>query len=272
VVSTAAIAIQYRKTKPAQVFGLARDELEADSSTEYARRSESGSVGAAACGAVFTAPLFPDIAREYRRNQTHGCFRLGREPHVFAWYLRYVGKKGGDVMANAVLLTGAPGSGKTTLIKRVVAHLSKAAGGFYTEEIREKSERRGFKLVTLDGREGILAHVNIVSPLRVGKYGLDLSVLDGIGIEAVRQAIRNKRLIVIDEIGPMELRSAAFRQVLVEALDADGVVLGTIHQRNVPLTSGIKARPGVSVIELTLGNRESLFEQILRQLEAGHRP
>jgi nucleoside-triphosphatase len=175
-------------------------------------------------------------------------------------------KKGQEAMATAILLTGAPGSGKTTLIKRVVSHLSSTAGGFYTEEIREKGERKGFRLVTLDGREGVLAHVDIDSPVRVGKYRLDLSVLDNIGVESVRRAIRNRQLIVIDEIGPMELRSAAFRQVVLEALDSDGVVLATIHKRDVPFTIGIKARPGVSVIEVTAGDRESLFKQILSQI------
>jgi nucleoside-triphosphatase len=111
-----------------------------------------------------------------------------------------------------VLLTGRPGCGKTTLVRRVVKELAQSAGGFYTEEIRERGLRRGFKIVTLDGKEGVFAHVNFKTHQRLGKYGLDLSPLETIGIEAVRKAVRARELTVIDEIGPMEIRSAIFRE------------------------------------------------------------
>ena len=87
------------------------------------------------------------------------------------------------------MLTGRPGCGKTTLIKRVVNKLNLPSGGFYTEEIRECGERLGFKIITLDGDEAVLAHVNFKTPQRVGKYGLDLSGLQTIGVEALRTAI-----------------------------------------------------------------------------------
>src|SRR2546421_1782737 len=117
-----------------------------------------------------------------------------------------------------VLITGRPGSGKTTLIKRIVDNLpSRGAAGFYTEEIREHGARVGFKIVTLDGQEAVLAHVDFTTPARVGKYGLDLSAVEGIGVSAIRTAIREQRLVVIDEIGPMEIRSPVFRDAVTEA-------------------------------------------------------
>ena len=75
-------------------------------------------------------------------------------------------------MGKAILLTGRPRVGKTTIIKDVVRKLPGRAGGFYTEEMRERGRRQGFKIVTLDGREGILAHVGIKSRMRVSKYGV----------------------------------------------------------------------------------------------------
>ena len=77
-----------------------------------------------------------------------------------------------------VLLTGRPGCGKTTLVKRVVKNVSQRAAGFYTEEIRDRRVRVGFRLVTLDGDEDVLAHVDFETPERLGKYGLDLSALE----------------------------------------------------------------------------------------------
>jgi energy-coupling factor transporter ATP-binding protein EcfA2 len=88
-----------------------------------------------------------------------------------------------------ILLTGRPGCGKTTLIKRVVKNLPQGAGGFYTEEIRDGGTRTGFKIVTLDGEEAVFAHVDFKTPDHVGKYGLDLSALERIGVGAVRRPL-----------------------------------------------------------------------------------
>src|SRR5438132_14345400 len=118
-------------------------------------------------------------------------------------------------MPKRTLLTGRPGCGKTTLIKRIVSDLALPVGGFYTQEIRERGQRVGFKLITLDGKEAVFAHVDFpaaVGPERVGKYGLDLSALEAIGVAAIRDAVRAERLTVIDEIGPMEIRSSSFRE------------------------------------------------------------
>jgi nucleoside-triphosphatase THEP1 len=57
------------------------------------------------------------------------------------------------VVTERVLLTGRPGCGKTTLIKRIVKQVARPAGGFYTEEIRERGRRVGFRMITLDAQE-----------------------------------------------------------------------------------------------------------------------
>jgi nucleoside-triphosphatase len=138
------------------------------------------------------------------------------------------------VVTERVLLTGRLGCGKTTLIKRVVNNLPRGAGGFYTEEIRDGGTRAGFKIVTLDGEEAVFAHVDLTAaagPDRLGKYGLDLSALERIGVGAVRQAVRARRIVIIDEIGPMEIRSLIFRETVNEALDSEVPLLATIFAR-----------------------------------------
>jgi len=165
-------------------------------------------------------------------------------------------------MTEKVLLTGRPGCGKTTLIKRVVNDLARRAGGFYTEEIREGRTRAGFKIVTLDGEEAVFAHVDLKTPEHVGKYALDLSALERIGVGALRQAVRARRLVVIDEIGPMEIRSPIFRDAVNEAFDSEVPVLATIFARPLPFTEAIKSRPDVTLIEVCRENRDRLVAEL----------
>jgi nucleoside-triphosphatase len=164
-----------------------------------------------------------------------------------------------------VLLTGRPGFGKTTLVKRVVNKLALPASGFYTEEVRESGQRVGFKMVTLAGQEALLAHVDFKTPLRVGKYGLDLSALDTVGVAALREAMRARHLAVLDEIGPMELRSAIFRDVVAEIFEIGVPVLATITARPFPFTNALKKRSDVKVIEVRATNREQLVSELSDQ-------
>ncbi|GAH03288.1 unnamed protein product [marine sediment metagenome] len=111
-------------------------------------------------------------------------------------------------MKQVYLLTGKPGTGKTSLIKQAIAGMRGKAGGFYTEEIRSGGVREGFRLVTLDGQDAILAHIDIHSPYRVSKYGVDIDSLDRVGVSALNQAAKECDLIVVDEIGKMERPSS----------------------------------------------------------------
>ena len=171
-------------------------------------------------------------------------------------------------MNQKVLLTGRPGCGKTTLIKRVVEKLPQAAGGFYTMEIRERGERIGFKIVTINGKEAVFAHVNFDTSQRLGKYGLDLRVLESIGTEAICTAVRARRLVVIDEIGPMEIRSAIFCNVVNETLNTRSPILGTITARSFPFTDAIKKRAAVTMIEVRRSNRDQLMSDLSDRFKA----
>ena len=171
-------------------------------------------------------------------------------------------------MIRKVLLTGRPGYGKTTLIKRVVNKLGRPAGGFYTEEIRERGQRVGFKIITLDCKEAVFARVDFKTPERLGKYGLDLSALETIAVAALRAAVRARQLVVIDEIGPMEIRSTTFRDAVNEVLDSRAPVLATITARSFPLTDAIKKRPDVTMIEVRPNNRDQLVTELSDRLMA----
>jgi len=173
-------------------------------------------------------------------------------------------------MKQVYLLTGKPGTGKTSLIKQAVAGMKGKAGGFYTEEIRSQGVRQGFRLVTLDGQDAILAHINIHSPHRVSRYGVDIDSLDKVGVSALHRAARECDLVVIDEIGKMELFSASFREVVLHLIDSGKRVLGSIMLNPNPWADAIKLKPQVNLVTVTNANYHQVLEELLHWLE-GHK-
>lgn len=170
-------------------------------------------------------------------------------------------------MGKVILLTGRPGSGKTTAIRKIVSQLTREVGGFYTEEIREKGRRVGFRILTMDAREGVMAHVDIQSPDRIGKYGVDLTVIDTLAVESLQRAISEKSLIIIDEIGPMELLSSKFKGEVLDVINGDSDVLGTVAKRKNEFINQIRRLPNVTILEIFPGNREQIVEDVVSRLE-----
>lgn len=170
-------------------------------------------------------------------------------------------------MKQVYLLTGRPGAGKTSLIKQAIAGMKGKAGGFYTEEIRSKGVREGFRLVTLDGQETILAHINIHSPYRVSKYGVDTDSLDRVGVSALCKAAEACDLVIIDEIGKMELFSTNFREAVLQIIDSGKRVLGTIMLNPNPWADVIKHRPQVNLVTVTRVNYHQVLDELLRWLK-----
>jgi nucleoside-triphosphatase len=166
------------------------------------------------------------------------------------------------------LITGRPGMGKTSIIKQVIAGSHVRAGGFYTEEIRAGGTRLGFRLVTLGGREAVLAHVDISKRFRVGKYGVDTTALEKVGIPALLEAAGRDSLVVVDEIGKMELLSLAFREAVTTIIDGNKRMLGTIMLRPDPRVDGIKRRPNIKLATLTRENFHSILADVQDWLKA----
>lgn len=169
-------------------------------------------------------------------------------------------------MKRVLLLTGQPGTGKTALIKEALAGTKVRSGGFYTEEIRTGGIRQGFNIVTLDGQKEILAHVNISSPYRVSKYRVDTDALERVGVSALRQALEECDLIVIDEIGKMELLSPRFKETVTQAINSGKKVLGTIMLNPHPFADEVKRHPEVEVLSLTRDNRPEVLKRVLNWL------
>jgi nucleoside-triphosphatase len=167
---------------------------------------------------------------------------------------------------HVLLLTGVPGVGKTTVIRKAAEHLKgKRLGGFYTEEIREKGERRGFHLAGFAGEEGTIAHVAFRRDRSVGKYGVDVGAIDALS-ESALSLDRGAQVFLVDEIGKMECISARFVSAMRALLDSGKPVVATISRKGGRFIEAVKARPDVLEWEVTRGNRDALPERIVEWL------
>lgn len=167
-----------------------------------------------------------------------------------------------------ILITGRPGIGKTSVILKAVQQFPGRMGGFITGEIKRSGKRVGFELETLDGKRGILAHIDVKSPYKVSRYRVNIDDLEKIGVKSIKNALDDCELIVIDEIGKMELFSSNFRNVVLEALNSAVKVLATITHSNLPFVIKIKNRKDVKILEVTIKNREYLHKKILHSLSS----
>ena len=155
-------------------------------------------------------------------------------------------------MKRILLLTGSPGVGKTSILVRVVEKLKLKGfrvGGMISREVRSSGNRVGFEILSLaENQRGWLAQVNQKEGPQVGKYRVNLLDLDRVGVAALRQALKESDLVVIDEIGKMELLSSRFKEAVTQVLNSGKRVLGTIMLNPHPFADEIKRHPEVEVL------------------------
>lgn len=162
--------------------------------------------------------------------------------------------------------------GKSTVIKAVASRLGQRAGGFYTREVRLVGQRTGFEIVTLTGETDLLAtkspEITFTTEAPFGKYRVNLAAVDLLAVPSLHQAVKQGQIVVIDEIGPMELLSEKFYQTVREILDLPVLAVGSIVERPHPLADHLKTHPRIQLQQVTLTNRDLLphqVETVLRQ-------
>ncbi len=169
-------------------------------------------------------------------------------------------------MRKNLLLTGLPGVGKTTVLRRVAEGLApEAIHGFFTEETRVAGQRVGFGIQTFDGQRATLAHVALPSPHRVGRYKVGLEALDRI-VESALPPATAMASYLIDEIGKMECLSPQFVAAVERMLDGQSIVVATVAKKGSGFIAEVKRRPDVEAWEVIRANRDALPTAVLQWL------
>ncbi len=166
-----------------------------------------------------------------------------------------------DTEFKNLLITGPPGSGKTTLIRRLFEEFRELnPEGFYTEEIRERGIRKGFRIRSSQKDDLILASVEINTSYRVGKYGVDVKGFE----EFLKKFDFNRKagFYIIDEIGKMECFSEIFINIVKEILDSPHILIATVALKGSGFIEEVKRRKDVIIFNLRPEDREDIFSQI----------
>lgn len=182
-------------------------------------------------------------------------------------------EKGMVAMCKAIMVSGMPGIGKTTLISNVVEIIKARGylvGGIITQEIRDKEKRLGFEILDIySGKKGILAHINLKKGPKIGKYVVNTKDLDEIGVAAITNSLNRSEvdMIIADETGPMEITSMKFRNAVAAAISGRKPFLGTVQfklRNNLLEILHLTDLP--RIIEITYDNRNIQSEKISKEI------
>jgi len=161
-----------------------------------------------------------------------------------------------------IMITGAPGAGKTTIIKRLCVIFKEFNPvGFITSEIIEDENRVGFEVANLFGDSRVFAHTKLKSKVSVGKYKVDIRTFDDF-LDKTFSREKKTGLYIIDEIGKVECASKKFLKLIPELLDSNKPVIAAVADKGTGFIHDIKKREDVILLEITDQNRDLRIKEL----------
>lgn len=167
-----------------------------------------------------------------------------------------------------ILLTGKPGIGKSTVIEKFIRLNTLPSTWVVTTAILqpETGLRLGFQANNSDGEEQIISHKKTIQSDKVigeNRVDVDIEAVDAMFANALDQAIQsNEKLVIIDEIGPIQLLSEEFSDSLKHAFSTHADIVASIHYSDERL-SEYRTSPNNLLLEVTEDNRNMLPDALV---------
>jgi len=170
-------------------------------------------------------------------------------------------------MSKNIFLTGPPGIGKTSIIKRIIKDLTPLIiHGFYREEIIENNICKGFRIITLELHDQILGHIYIEGPHRVEGYGVNIEGFEKLVLPQLK-ITKGVDLFIIDEIGRMECLSRKFCEQVKQIINSPIPLIATMAGSEIPEIFRLKQRKDVSILQVTNNNKDYLWKNVFLELD-----
>ncbi|MGV8168948.1 MAG: nucleoside-triphosphatase [Candidatus Nanoarchaeia archaeon] len=161
-------------------------------------------------------------------------------------------------MRKNILITGKPGTGKTTILEKIISSYNNKSG-FITREIRDESgQRTGFEAINSLGESSVMASTQFNTNIMVSRYHVNVDNLNKMLVPLF--SFKKDQLLYMDEIGQMELNSDVFKNLALKYLDSENICVSLItaifHD---DFTDAVKKREDVILVEITPENRDKQY-------------
>lgn len=166
------------------------------------------------------------------------------------------------------LIVGANGTGKTTLIRKVLQALQRPVFGFETKKEDTLADVNGSPIYIYEaGGPHRQTPENLVGYCRERNA---MPVLDGFNRFAGKllEPVEADCVIEMDEIGFLESRSQPFCDTILSLLDGSRPILAAVRDKNTAFLRAVRAHPNARCFYLTPENREDLFRVVLDFMRA----
>jgi nucleoside-triphosphatase THEP1 len=174
-----------------------------------------------------------------------------------------------EVLNLKILLTAPPATGKSTVITAVANKFEGNRYGIIAQEMLDETAKRiGFKSVDISGksRQFMFRTETPTEESVGGEFDVDVRAIDEFVVPELQRGLNGDGLIIVDEIGRAQAKSAMFLDVLREIFASDCNILASIVYEDEPWSLEFKSNENAVKIEVTLLNRTNLPQVLLTAL------